>query len=196
MHVEHFSELDADELAARVGRQVRLQRGLQQLTAADLAERSGLSRTIVAKIERGDGNPSLGTLWRLSRTLRIPIGELIGDEPEPRTRVVRAGEGAAIADPSGMAARLLHADGRERRSEVFAIELPAGARRESAAHFRGVEELLVITAGHATAGPDGGAERLGPGDALWFAADVPHHYEATAGPVALLCWMFYPPASA
>src|SRR4051794_31001266 len=123
--VDHFSDTATEELAVRVGRLVRQQRAVQGLSAAELAERSGLSRTIVAKIERGDGNPSLGTLWRLSRTLRVPIGELIGEEAEPLTRVIRSGEGDRVDDPTGMVAQFIHRAGRERRSEMFWIDLPA-----------------------------------------------------------------------
>lgn len=194
--MEHLSDLgEAGVIAGRVGRQVRLHRAEQGLTSAELAERSGLSRTILARIERGDGNPSLGTLWRISRTLRVPIGALVGEDPEPLTRVIRAGEGAPIDDPSGMVARLLHGDGRERRAELFSITLPPGAVRESASHFRGVEELLVVTDGVLSAGPDTEPQRLASGDALWFAADVAHRYEAAGAAASFLCWMLYPPSA-
>jgi quercetin dioxygenase-like cupin family protein len=97
-------------------------------------------------------------------------------------------------DPSGMVGRLVHADGRERRTELFALELPPGARRTSPAHLPGVEEVIAVTRGRATVGPDTGPERLGPGDAVWFAADVAHAYAATGpGRCHLLCVVLYPP---
>ncbi|MDO9353596.1 MAG: helix-turn-helix domain-containing protein [Solirubrobacteraceae bacterium] len=193
--MDHFSDRDPEELASRVGRLVRRQRATQGLSSAELAERSGLSRTIVAKIERGDGNPSLGTLWRLSRTLRVPIGELIGEEPEPLTRLIRSGEGERVDDPTGMIAELIHAGGRERRSEMFWIDLPAGTVAERGPHYPGVEEVLVLVEGQASAGPDAEVVALSPGDTLWFAADVPHRYVAGPRACRLLCWMLYPVTS-
>jgi transcriptional regulator with XRE-family HTH domain len=200
--VDHFSDSGADELAARVGHQVSTLRKAQRMTAAELAERSELSRTIVSKIERGDGNPSIGTLWRISRALRVGLGELLGEPAAPRTRVIRAGDGETISDPSGLFGQLLHSDARERRSEIYALELPPGTRRESAPHYDGVEELIVITSGTASVGPNegtapgAGPETLTAGDAMWFASDVPHHYE-NLGPdsCAFLCWMLYPPTA-
>ncbi|MCW3010107.1 MAG: helix-turn-helix protein [Solirubrobacterales bacterium] len=188
--MDHLSD-GAEVLGKDVGRRVRMHREIQRMSSSDLAERSGLSRTIVSRIEHGEGNPSIGTLWRISRTLRVPLGDLLQDPILPRTRVVRAGEGEAMGDPSGMVGRLVHTDGRERRTELFTLDLPAGARRESPGHLAGVEELLVVTRGGARLGPGRAPELLGAGDAIWFAADVAHVYEATED-CTFLCWMLYP----
>lgn len=190
----HSSDSSAEVLAARVGRLIAGHRTAQGLSVAELAARSELSRTILTRIERGEGNPSIATLWRVARALRLPLGDLLVEAPELRTRVVRAGAGEAIDDPSGMVGRLLHTDGRERRTELFALELPRGAQRESPAHLPGVEEVVVMTRGRARIGPEAAAEALRPGDALWFAADVPHRYAATGGACAFLDWVLYPPA--
>lgn len=193
----HSSDQSAEELTARVGRLIRGHRAAQGISLAELATRSELSRTILARIERGEGNPSIGTLWRVSRALNLPLGDLLVDAPAPRTRVLRAGAGEAMDDPSGMVGRLVHTDGRERRTELFALELPRGARRASPPHLPGVEELIVVTHGRARIGPETADEALGPGDALWFAADVPHAYATTsAATCRLLCWMLYPPSGA
>ena len=42
-----------------------------------LAEVSGLSVNTVGIAERGEGNPGLETLERLSRALRLSVGELL-----------------------------------------------------------------------------------------------------------------------
>ena len=192
----HSSDNDAGALGLRVGRLVHAHRTTQGLSATELAERSGLSRTILARIERGEGNPSIGTMWRIARALRVPLGDLLVEAPAARTRLIRAGEGETMSDPSGMVGRLVHTDGRERRTELFALELPPGARRESPPHQPGVEELLMVTRGAARVGPEMAPEALGPGDALWFAADVPHAYAVTGHAAChLLCWMLYPPAA-
>ncbi|MBA2347008.1 MAG: helix-turn-helix transcriptional regulator [Solirubrobacterales bacterium] len=190
----HSNDTSPDELAARVGRLIRGHRLAQELSVADLAERSELSRTILARIERGEGNPSIATLWAVARALALPLGDLLVDAPAPRTRLIRATEGDAIPDPSGIVGRLLHTDGRARRSELFAIELPPAAERLGPPHLPGVEEVVVITAGSAEVGPAGALERLGPGDALWFAADVEHVYRTRGrGTCHLLDFILYPP---
>jgi transcriptional regulator with XRE-family HTH domain len=180
-------------LADRVGRVIRAHRAAQGRSLGDLARASGLSKTILARIEGGDGNPSLETLWRISRALRVPLGELLGEDEGPRVRVIRHGAGEELHADSGMSAWLLHADGRERRTEVFELRFDAGVEQRAEAHIPGTEELVVCTRGRMRVGPVGDEAELDAGDAVWFAADVAHRYAGVRDALAL-CWMLYPPA--
>src|SRR5882757_5354793 len=110
---------DLDALAGRIGSAVRELRLGQRWSLGDLARAAGLSKTILARIERGEGNPSVETLWRVSQALRVPLGALLTPAEQPRTRVIRARSAEPLRSESGMAAWLLHAEGRDHRSEVF-----------------------------------------------------------------------------
>jgi transcriptional regulator with XRE-family HTH domain len=55
-------------------RRLRTKRGLSQQT---LAEKSGLSREYVARLETGQHNPSLATLQRLATALGVPVTRLL-----------------------------------------------------------------------------------------------------------------------
>jgi XRE family transcriptional regulator, regulator of sulfur utilization len=58
-----------DELVAR--------REANGWTRERLAELAGLAVNTVEMVERGDGNPGLETLQRLSRAMRLSVGELL-----------------------------------------------------------------------------------------------------------------------
>lgn len=47
------------------------------LTAEELAARAGLTRATVAKIESGNGNPTIETVGAISRVVQLPASELI-----------------------------------------------------------------------------------------------------------------------
>ena len=47
------------------------------LTQAALAARAGLSREYVARLETTQQDPSLSTLAKLARALKVTIGELV-----------------------------------------------------------------------------------------------------------------------
>jgi len=181
------------EVAARIGRVVRGQRTARGLSLGELARATGLSKTILSRIEAGDGNPSVETLWKLSSALQVPLGALLADDREPRVRAIRARSADALRADSGMRAWLIHADGRERRSEVFELELATGVDQRSEQHLPGTEELVVCVRGRCAAGPAGYEVQLDAGDAVWFAADAPHVYRGLQDAHALTV-ILYPPA--
>jgi transcriptional regulator with XRE-family HTH domain len=174
----------------RVGREVRAHREARGLSISAAAERAGVSKTSLATLESGVGNPSLDTLSRVAGALDVPVSTLfVGDEPVVTRLIRRAGADWASYE-SGLRGRVLHVDGRDRRWEVLELRLAKGRRYASPPHAPGTEELVVCVEGDVTVGPAGHEERLVPGDALNFAADVPHTYRSRAGGVALCCFSF------
>ncbi|XDD42006.1 helix-turn-helix domain-containing protein [Leptospira sp. WS60.C2] len=58
-----------------------------------LSQLSTVSRGMLGLIESGKTTPSIGILWKLSKTLRIPIGEMIPDLFSQSPRLIHADEG-------------------------------------------------------------------------------------------------------
>src|SRR5690348_10488835 len=119
-----MSELE--DLAQRIGTMVRSARMTRFMSTSELAREAGLSKTIVGRIESGEGNPSIETLWRISTALQVPLGYLLGEHFNPRVRRIPARSGEHLDAESGMVAWPLHADGTGRRSEVYDLDLPKG----------------------------------------------------------------------
>jgi transcriptional regulator with XRE-family HTH domain len=176
--VRFVHESDIGELSGRIGAAIRAHRLAQGLSIAEMARSCGLSRTILARIEAGAGNPSVETLWRVSRALNVPLGALLAEDSAPRIRHIPARDGEPLHADSGMRAWTVHADGREHRCELYDLELPAGAEQSTGAHLPGTEEVLVCVSGRARIGPVGEEVEIGPGESVWFVADRDHRYVA------------------
>jgi transcriptional regulator with XRE-family HTH domain len=183
-------DLELDRLADHVGVSLRAHRAARSMSLGDLSRACGLSRTILARIEGGAGNPSLETLWRISRALDIPLGSLLAQDTAPRVHVARARDGRRLEADSGLQMWLLHAEGREHRSEMYEILLPKGTDQQTGAHLPGTEEALICISGHARVGPLGEEADVRAGDVIWFAADRPHRYLALKA-TRLVGWMLY-----
>jgi transcriptional regulator with XRE-family HTH domain len=181
------------ELSNHIARRVRTLRLARVWSLGALAERSGLSKTNVARIESGDGNPSIETLLRLTEALDITLGSLIAAERPAGTSVVRAAGAAYVRSQSGLQGRNVWSDGRDRRVETHELLLEPGVDYHSKAHPPGTEELVVCVSGSLEVGPEGHEVALGERDAARFPADLPHRYHSEDGCVAL-CLMSYPPA--
>ena len=48
----------------------------RKLSMEELAKFSGVSKSMIAQIERGAGNPTLSTLWKISNGLKVPFDSL------------------------------------------------------------------------------------------------------------------------
>ena len=60
-----------------LGRAVRDLRGVRGISQEDLAHLSGMHRTYVGGIERGERNVSYANLKRLARALEVPASQLL-----------------------------------------------------------------------------------------------------------------------
>jgi XRE family transcriptional regulator, regulator of sulfur utilization len=170
---------------------VRSLREERRLTISALARQTGLSKSTVSLIEAGTANPSLEVLWRLTQALGVPLGMLLGPDLRLEPRVIRAGEGRVVVSESGAHLRLLLAEERQRRTEVYELVLGQGEGYVSEAHAIGTEEFLVCLEGSFAVGPQDQEVVLEPRDAMWFLADQPHSYRTMDG-ARVLALMSYP----
>lgn len=183
-----------DGVSGRLARSARAHRLARGFSLGELGRRSGLSKTSLAKLESGAGNPSLETLWRIAGALDLPLGALLGEGEPPPTLLIRAGEGAPLVSESGLRGRMLLAEGRPHRAEVLEATLRAGADYRARGHAPGTEELVFCVGGSLEVGPAGDEYVLGPGDSLRFPADVAHRYASEEG-ASVIVVMSYPSAS-
>jgi transcriptional regulator with XRE-family HTH domain len=91
------AELEA-AIGWAIGVRVRSLRQDRGLTVAQLAERSGLSKAMVSKIENAQTATSMATLSRLALALDVPVTSFLRDldEEQEEAILVRAGQGPEI----------------------------------------------------------------------------------------------------
>src|SRR5262245_57390503 len=87
------------------GERVRRIRLEQRLSLDELAERSGVSRAALSKIERGERHTRLGNAVRIAEALGIPLARLLEPAGESWVRVVRNGTAPQLVDPETRVAR-------------------------------------------------------------------------------------------
>ena len=74
----------AREAQRRMGERLRVARQGRRLSLRDLAERLGVSASLISQIETGRANPSVGTLYALVAELDVSLDELLfGDRRAP-----------------------------------------------------------------------------------------------------------------
>jgi transcriptional regulator with XRE-family HTH domain len=178
--------------AHTLARSVKRRRLERAISLSELARRSGVSKATLSSLERGNGNPSVDTVWALAKALNVPFGELFDDHEDDPIQVHRMEDAQVVAEEDGYRGRrLLSRQGRG-GFELYVLDLDEGARRDAAGHSPGVVEHVLVIGGRVELGPDDGPATLEAGDYLTFAADLPHHYHALDGGARVLSLHDYP----
>ncbi len=163
----------------RLGARVRELRGRLGLTLEALAGRSGVSRAMISKLERGEKNPTLVVAAKLAEGLGVTLSQLVGIE-ERREVVVVPREGRMVMrDPeTGFERQLLSPTFVGRGVEFVRNEIPEGSTSgEFPPHRKGVAEYIVVERGRLRAVLGGEEYLLDEGDAVFFEADVTHRFD-------------------
>ena len=77
-------ESGAHVLSGQLGKTIQRLRKAYNLSLSELAEQSGVAKSIISQIERNETNPTLATIWRLSQALDVSIERVLSisdDEP-------------------------------------------------------------------------------------------------------------------
>ncbi|MFQ8433994.1 helix-turn-helix domain-containing protein [Amaricoccus sp. W119] len=167
-----------DRLAASL-RDARRARGLSLDAVAKL---SGVSRSMVSQIERGESSPTVATLWNLTRALRVDFAGLLEGRERPGIEVTPA-EAAPVTSKDGVRIRILSPAEAVGKHEVYDLVFSAEARLRSEAHGPGCREHLTVLEGEVIVRSGEEEARLGTGDVAQYPADRPHEI-AAVGPAA------------
>lgn len=116
-----------DALDARIARRLASRRGHLGLTLDDLAGRSGVSRSMISKIERGEASPTAALLARLANALGLALAALFAEEGEASSPLARAAARPVWTDPETGYLRRAISPGTS-PVDIAEVTLPAGAQ--------------------------------------------------------------------
>ncbi|MHB8242157.1 MAG: helix-turn-helix domain-containing protein [Solirubrobacteraceae bacterium] len=182
-----------------IARNLRRWRMTREMTLSALAEQAGVAKSTVSLIERGQGNPSIDTVWALAAALGVPFASLFHDEPPTDdVSVVRSDDASVIAidqaglDTDGLVIRHMLTRTGGALIEIYTLVLDEGAVRHASAHVSGIFEHITVAAGVVEISTESFSETVGQGDLISFRADRPHTYRVIEGPVRLVSVHEYP----
>jgi XRE family transcriptional regulator, regulator of sulfur utilization len=71
------------EITPALGKTIQRLRKAYNMSLGELSEQSGVAKSIISQIERNETNPTIGTVWRLSRALDTTIDEVLKVDDAP-----------------------------------------------------------------------------------------------------------------
>lgn len=170
-------EEDREPLDGYLARRIASLRTGQGWSLAELSERSGVSKAMLSKIERGESSPTATVLAKIAGAFDLTLAKLLAEPSQPPSRLLPVAEQPGWTDPAtGYHRRQIYLSA-EVPLELVEVNLPAGAivgmPASSYVLTRHVvwviEGQLVITEGNHRS-------ELGPGDRLEFGPPVDTEY--------------------
>jgi transcriptional regulator with XRE-family HTH domain len=151
---------------------VQTARLAQGLSTSALAGRSGVSRAMIAKIERAEAQPTAALLGRLSGALGMTLSELIARAEHADRRVARAADQPTWTDPESGYRRRAISPAAGGPLELVEVQLPAGAEVSYPADtYVFIHQQIWVLEGTLRFREGHDAEHeLGPGDCLQLGA--------------------------
>lgn len=116
-----------DNLNQRIGARIRIERESRGWSLSDLAERAGVSRGMIHKIERGESSPTAALLARLSGAFSISMSTLIARAEMQEGKLLRYADQPVWHDPQTQYLRRHVSPRSDLPIDLVQIELPAGS---------------------------------------------------------------------
>ena len=175
------------EIHDRLATSLRETRRARGLSLDAVARLSGVSRSMVSQIERGESSPTVATLWNLTQALQVDFAGLLEGRAAGGIEIVRAHEAPVIAGRgAGVKIRILSPPEAVGEHEVYELIFDQGGALVSDPHGPGCREHLAVIEGRLQVESGEAAEVLGAGDTARYAADRPHAIRAEAAARAIL----------
>jgi transcriptional regulator with XRE-family HTH domain len=134
-------------LAARIA----IEREARGWSLADLAARSGVSKAMISKIERGKASPTATLLGRLSGAFGLTLSTLLARAEDGGGRLLRAADQPQWQDPASGYIRRQVSPRSDLPLELIRVELPAGASVTfPASSYTFIRQLMWVLMGKLT----------------------------------------------
>lgn len=165
----------------------------RNLSLGQLSNSSTLSKVMLSHIEKGEANPTINTLWKIAKGLKVPYTALM-EQPDIEAHVIKKKDLNPQLSPDRSAALFSYFPNTPTRNfELFEIELMEDSVHTSVGHPEKTEEYLLVLQGALILKVGDTTHHLEAKDAITFPASRSHTYMNTGpGILKALIINYYP----
>lgn len=162
------------DFEARLAARIAAERRRRGWSLADLGDHSGVSRSMLSKIERCEASPTATVLLKIASAFGLTLAGLLTTEERAPAKLARADQPTWIDPASSYLRRQIYLD-PAMPLELVEVELPAGASVAApASSYALIRQVIWLLEGSLTVIEGAQPTALDPGDRLEFGppADV------------------------
>ncbi|MEO9651187.1 MAG: XRE family transcriptional regulator [Roseobacter sp.] len=179
---------NTDTILEQLPARLKEARRVKGLSLDAVTKLSGVSRSMISQIERGESSPTISTLWNLTRALNVDFAGLLDTKTaESKIETLTANDVPTIDNlGNSVKIRILSPPEEAGKHEVYEIIFLLDGALDSQPHTRGTREHLTVIEGVLDLQSGQSNVRLQAGDTARYNADVPHSISAVGAARAFL----------
>ena len=159
-----------------LGKTIQRLRKAYNMSLGELSEHSGVAKSIISQIERNETNPTIGTVYRLSKALDTTIDEVLKEDSDPNFREHQTKSAVPILESQDGLCRLAIAGPLNlvQSLQWYDFQARPGGILESDPHPPGTIEHLYILKGEVEITVGNEMRTARSGEAIRYRGDRPH----------------------
>ena len=169
-------EAGAQVLSGQLGKTIQRLRKAYSLSLSELAEQSGVAKSIISQIERNETNPTLATIWRLSQALDVSIERVLAtsDEEPFIQKSSKPDTPILVSDDGKVRLAIIGWIKTVEWLQWYDLGADPGGVLDSDGHQRGSVECLSVLEGEFEVEVGGAVQHAKAGETLRYRCDRPH----------------------
>jgi len=191
--VNCLEEKSLDELNLVIAESLKRIRAAKKLSLDNVAKLSGVSKSMLGQIERGEVNPTVSTVWKISNGLKISFIQLMS-RPESDIEIVDKYKIQPLIEDNGKVRNFpIFPFDSTRRFEMYSLEIDGGGNLGAEAHPHGTQEFVTVFSGEVTIKVNGEEFHLTTGNSMRFKSDSAHAHINSGKTICSLSMVIYYP---
>ena len=161
-----------------IGLNIKICRKQKSMSMDELSKRSGVSKSMLSQIEQEKTNPTVTTVWKISRALDVSVEELLETNTKYQIEVLKKENAPVIySEDKTCIFRVNSPIHMTDNLELYHLTVMPNGKLISMPHFPNAEEFLTIIKGQlrVTSGSD--TSILNTGDTARYRVDQKHSIE-------------------
>ena len=180
----------------QVGEKIRAVRERKGYTLKMVAQRAGVSESLISQIERNKVSPAIDTLLSIADALELDLEYLFSGYRQQRpVRLIAAEERARIDENGVIYEEVVHANEGDglHAMEAYYVTMPPGTETRRGFYGHAGREFGVIVQGTAELQYGSSVYTLKEGDSVSFSSDAPHTIANRGEETLRAFWVVTPP---
>lgn len=163
-------------LLRNISENIKNIRETKNLSLEQVSEQTGVSRSMLAQIEREEANPSIGTLGKIASGLRIDIKDLISPPKNSFYHLREYEMTVTKKSDNNYTVYTCFPFGENPNFEIYKIVIEANGEYKSNSHGENTREYISVSEGVLTIQTKGKEYNIKKDDMFRFDTDKEHIY--------------------